>query len=234
MARDDYMPKDDFGKARLFVLFRDQIPPYLAGFGLTDTDPDIVQQAADATFFRAVVISTIHIQASAEAWTKWKDRARDGGTGEASPPPLAALPEDFPPPVPPGIVSRFRALAKRLKAHKNYAAPIGTLLGIEGREDTGPDEDTLQPRLRLRNNGGTVEVLWNWQGFRKHLDLLQIMVDRGDGRGFVLLTSATGSPTRDPEPLPAAPVKWTYKAIYRVNDALIGQWSPGASLTVGG
>jgi hypothetical protein len=31
---------------------------------------------------------------------------------------------------------------------------------------------------------------------------------------------------------PAAPAKWTYRAIYRVNDAQVGLWSKPVSLTV--
>jgi hypothetical protein len=38
----------------------------------------------------------------------------------------------------------------------------------------------------------------------------------------------------DTAPFPAAPTKWTYKAIYRVNDAQVGLWSNPVSITVGG
>jgi hypothetical protein len=32
---------------------------------------------------------------------------------------------------------------------------------------------------------------------------------------------------------PATPAKWTYRAIYRVNDQRVGQWSPTVSVMVG-
>ena len=35
-------------------------------------------------------------------------------------------------------------------------------------------------------------------------------------------------------PLPAIAAKWTYTAIYRVNDEDVGQWSAPVSITVGG
>ena len=66
------------------------------------------------------------------------------------------------------------------------------------------------------------------------LDLLEIQVDRGDGKGFTLLTYDTTPGYNDTAPLPAAPVKWTYKAIYRVGDAQVGVWSNPVSITVGG
>jgi hypothetical protein len=38
----------------------------------------------------------------------------------------------------------------------------------------------------------------------------------------------------DNQPFPAAPVKWTYRAIYRLGDNRVGQWSKPVSVTVGG
>jgi len=34
--------------------------------------------------------------------------------------------------------------------------------------------------------------------------------------------------------MPAAPVKWKYKAIYHVGDQQVGLWSNEATITVGG
>ena len=36
----------------------------------------------------------------------------------------------------------------------------------------------------------------------------------------------------DTQPFPAAPVKWTYRAIYRVSDAQVGVWSQTVNVTV--
>ena len=36
----------------------------------------------------------------------------------------------------------------------------------------------------------------------------------------------------DTTPFPAAPAKWTYRAIYHVDDAQVGQWSAPVSVTV--
>jgi hypothetical protein len=38
----------------------------------------------------------------------------------------------------------------------------------------------------------------------------------------------------DTEPFPSAPTKWTYRAIYRVGDERVGQWSKSVSVMVGG
>jgi hypothetical protein len=50
---------------------------------------------------------------------------------------------------------------------------------------------------------------------------------------LVVQIASTVLPTFHTQPFPAAPVKWTYQAIYRVGDARVGQWSKPVSVTVG-
>ena len=57
---------------------------------------------------------------------------------------------------------------------------------------------------------------------------------RGDGKGFITLASDSTPGYNDTQPIPAAPAKWTYKAIYRVGDAQVGLWSNPVSIMVGG
>jgi hypothetical protein len=63
---------------------------------------------------------------------------------------------------------------------------------------------------------------------------LELQVDRGDGHGFVMLTIDLTPNFIDPAPLPATPAKWTYRAIYRIGDSRVGQWSDPVSINVGG
>ena len=63
---------------------------------------------------------------------------------------------------------------------------------------------------------------------------LEIWVDRGDGNNFVFLTINTEPNTIDTTPLPATSAAWRYKAIYRLHDEQVGQWSDVISVTVGG
>ena len=71
-------------------------------------------------------------------------------------------------------------------------------------------------------------------GFSAFLDICELQVDRGDGKGFVALAFDTTPGYVDTQSFPAAPVKWTYQAIYRVGDSRVGQWSKPVSVTVGG
>jgi len=66
------------------------------------------------------------------------------------------------------------------------------------------------------------------------LDICEIEVDRSDSKGFVMLTFDTTPNYTDTTPFPSTPTKWTYRAIYRVGDQRVGQWSKPVSVTVGG
>ncbi len=233
MPKSDYIPTDDNGKASLFILFRDNIGGFLATLGLTAADADIVQQAADAARFRAIVDFCGNMQNAAQGWTAEKNYERDGGDTAPSGQVVPVLPAGFPPAVAAGIVRRFRDLVKRLKALKNYSETIGQALGIEGAVQGGPDLATLQAILTLAIVGNAVLIGWGWQGFSNFLDILEIQVDRGDGKGFVFLTYDTTPNYTDTAPLPATLAKWKYRAIYRVGDAQVGVWSNTVEITVG-
>ena len=171
------------------------------------------------------------MQVHAQTWTVWKDLARHGGAPPDSAQPLPlALPAPVPS-VPPGIEARFRALVKQIKAHRNYQPYIGVALGIEGAEQTPPDYATLQPRLRVRIMGTRAVVAWGWQGWAAFLDQCEIQVDRSDGQGFVTLICDNTPGYVDLTPFPAQPTKWIYRAVFRLKDARVGQWSQTASIT---
>ena len=79
-----------------------------------------------------------------------------------------------------------------------------------------------------------MDIGWGWGGHSAFLDLLQIQVDRSDAKGFVDLVHDTTPNYTDTTPFPATLTKWTYRAIYHVNDAPTGQWSNPVSVVVGG
>ena len=229
MPKSDYISQNDGVFSTQLQTFKTNIGAYAATVGVTPAQ--VTAQAADADYFEFVYACQQSIQNSAQQWTSWKKLVRSGGTPPASGAPVVP---GFPPAVPAvglGIELRFRALVKQLKAHAAYNEAIGEALGIEGTEQTGPDLATLRPVIDALISGNRVEVDWGWQGNRAFLDMCEIQVDRG--AGFVLLAYDTTPGYTDTQPLPATPTKWTYRAIYRVGDAQVGQWSQSATITVG-
>ena len=202
--------------------------------GIPATDPDIVQQAADATRFRAVVDFQATMQQAALGWTAEKNYERDGGGTAPSGQGVPVLPANFPAAVPPGITPRFRLLVKRLRGMTKFTDAMAKALDVQGAEQSGPDLTTVQPDIDAVISGSHVEVGWGWGGYVNYLDMCLIQVDRADGKGYVDLCYDSTPGYNDTQPFPAVPTKWTYRAIYRVNDANVGLWSKPVSIIVGG
>ena len=232
MPKSDFVPSNDGAFGANLNTFKNNIGPYAATFGLSA--PTIAAQAADADYFGYALACHNIARVSAQEWSRWKEITRYGGTPPSTGMPAAPTFPAAVPPVDPGIEPRFRALVKQIKAHAAYNSAIGEALGIEGPEQSGPNMATIQPAITAKTQGNTVLVGWDWGGQRAFLDICEIQVDRGGGGGFVLLSYDTTPNYTDTAPFPATPVKWTYRAIYRVGDHAVGQWSNPVSLTVGG
>jgi hypothetical protein len=219
--------------------FNAQMQTFKIGIGgyatVLDLKPvQVLGQAADAEYLDYTLQCRAVMLQSGQQWTTWKDITRDGGNPPANGAPvLPTLPAAVPA-VAPGIEVRFRALVQQIKASSNYNEAIGKALDIEGAQQSGPDLTAVQPDLDAIISGSQVNVKWGWGGNSAYLDICEIQVDRGDGKGFGLLTFDTTPNYTDTATFPAAPAKWTYKAIYRVGDSQVGLWSNPVTITVGG
>lgn len=232
MAKSDYISSNDDAFAAQLKTFQTNIGGYATTLGLSPEE--VTAQAADAAAFGYAVACQKIMQQGGQQWTAWKDLLRGGGTPPAT---GAPVPPGFPaavPPVAPGVEVRFRALVRQIKAQANYNDAIGEALDIEGAEQTPPDLASLQPVLKPELSGGMVNLRWGWQGQGAHLDMIELVVDRGDGKGFTPLAFDSTPNYTDTAPQPATPVKWKYQGIYRAGDQRVGQWSTEVSIIVGG
>jgi hypothetical protein len=132
----------------------------------------------------------------------------------------------------PGAADRLFALIKQIKDSGKCTPDIAANLRIVGSEETGPDLTSVQPVISAAIVGNQSIVKWGWGGYADYLDSCEIQVDRGDGKGFVLLTIDTTPGYTDTQPFPTARTVWTYRAIYRVGDGQVGLWSQPVSLAV--
>ena len=167
-------------------------------------------------------------QANAKLWTAFKNLQRDGGPGETAYPNVSNLPAPVPA-VPLGIVPRLSNLVARIKAARNYTEAIGQDLNIVGTTQL-MDIDDIKPIIEIIVRAGRPIIQWS----KGDADALEIWVDRNDERGFGLFTIANSPRITDTTPLPATPIHWKYKAIYRLKDAQIGNWSEVTPVAVGG
>lgn len=230
MAKADLILKGDLVFGAQMRTFKNSIAGLAATLGVTPAQ--VASQAADSDYYNYLLASHGLMLSHARGWTALKKLVRTGrARGEFNGLEAPVLPDPVPP-VPPGVERRFRALVRQVKASPNYAPSTGEGLGIEAVNHVPPDFTTIQPLLVLSISGNRVLIGWSWQGHRVFLDQCEIQVDRGDGQGFVLLTYSTTPGRADKTPFPAAPVKWLYRAIYRVNDERVGQWSNVTGITV--
>lgn len=229
MAKTYWLPTDDDGKDGWLSHFATELPAYKTTIGVADTEATSV--AADAAYFTYVLAAQKSYSAAAEQWTAFKKKARNGtGTSMGTapvPPTLGTAPAA----VAPGIFKRITLLVGRIKKHPGYTEDIGRALKIVGAEIT-LDFDTLKPLITVELQAGKPVVVWKKQG----LDGVEIHVDRGDGKGFILLTIDTNPDYTDtfPLPVPGQTALWKYKAIYLLADERVGQWSDVATIAVQG
>lgn len=165
--------------------------------------------------------------------------ATDAQTGTGTV--LSALTTFTPPTLPTGVVAvnngaltRLFALAQQIKDSGKSTDAINADLQIVGSAQTAPDLSTLQPIIAATVSGASVQIKWGWGGNAAYLDSCELQVDRGDGHGFVLLTIDTTPGYTDTQPFPTTSARWSYRAIYRVNDHQVGLWSATVSVIVPG
>jgi hypothetical protein len=230
MAKIDYLAQGNAAFAAQQISFMNGVGSYAGVLGLTPAE--VAAQAADAEYSVFTGEWQNVLQNAASQAVAWSKIIRDGGSPPPAGAPVAPTLPAAVPAVAPGIEGRFRNLVRKAKAGGGYNAAIGKALSIEGSEQGGADTTTITPEISATLTGGQVRIDWGWQGHGNVLDMIEIQVDRGVG--FALLTYDTTPGYIDTTPLPATPVKWTYKAIYRVGDSQVGQWSPEISLSVGG
>ena len=226
MPKNYYLPSDDSGKAELLEHLAARLPIHAAALELSPDD--ITQLKADALAFRYTLSATNIVQANAKLWTAFKNLQRDGGPGETAYPNVSNLPAPVPA-VPLGIIPRLTNVVARIKAARNYSDAIGQDLDIVGSLQAA-GTDGAKPILDITTKAGRPNIQWS----KGKADALEIWVDRSDDKGFALFTIASSPRVPDPTPLPASPTRWKYKAIYRLKDVQIGDWSDVVSVAVGG
>ena len=226
MTSNAFMPNTDSGKADLLDHVATILPRYAAL--LEVTNEYLADLQADALAFRYILKSMVDMQAYAHHLTEFKNLLRDGGAATVgwAVQPMAV--EPMPPAVSSGIIPRFSALVAHLKSHKNYSSAIGLDLGLIG-SSTVIDPTSWKPILTAQNKAGHPIIAWT----KGAAAAIEMWVDRGEGAGFTFMTINTEPNTSDSQPLPATSAVWKYKAIYRLHDEQVGQWSDVLSITVG-
>jgi len=225
MAKNYYMPKDDSGKAELLEHLAHRLPIYAELLEISTADINSLQ--ADATAFRYTLSAFNVVQGNGRLWTAFKNLQRDGGTGTTAYPPAANLPAPAQA-VPLGIVPRLSGLIARIKTARNYSDAIGQDLNIVGTTQV-IDPASWKPVIDISVTAGRPTLQWS----KGTADSIEVWADRGDDKGFNFYTITTEPNFTDTTTSPATAALWKYKAIYRMRDEQVGNWSDVISVAVG-
>ena len=235
MKHTKYYPLRVADQIAWLLNFADKLPNRATALGLAPAT--VTALVADCLWLAYVLQNWLNaVRSFSLACTQTATLAQTG-TGSA---PLAldtfaapALPDGVAPRNP-GSLTRIFAAVQDIKNGHKLTDDIARELGIVGGEVTAPDLTTVQPVITAKVNGSQVDLKWGWQGNADWLSSCEIVVDRGDGKGFVPLSIDTTPNYNDTQPFPAAKTIWTYKAIYRADDRQVGRWSASVNVTVGG
>ena len=237
MKRNAYYPVRQADQITWLLNFANKLPGHATALGLSAAQ--VTAAVADCLWLAYVLQTWLPaVRTWAQAGTEAATEAQTGTGSAAMSLPLwtaPALPTGVAA-VNPGALTRIFALVQIIKDSGKCTDAIAANLGIVGTVQTAPDAATIQPAISLALVSGQVLVKWGWGGWRAWLESCEIHVDRGDGKGFSMLTIDTTPNYTDTAPPPPAgqSALWKYKAIYRADDARVGQWSETVSIPVAG
>jgi len=228
MAKSDFVEKTDEGFETQVDNFCNKIDGYAASLGVGAGQVTSIKD--DRNMFKFLMLMRESYKTKTQDVTRYKNILRKGPTGT----PLGVVP--FPPvfAASPAVVAsniedRFRKLVAQIKASPNYNDAIGEDLGIVGDENA-VDPSTLKPILIGALDAGRPLIKWT----KGTADSIDIYVERIAGAGFTFLANDTQPDYIDTFPIPdgVTTAKWSYKAIYKIGDEVVGSYSEPISITV--
>ena len=227
MAKQFYLPLTDEGKMIWLNNLAVKLPNHAATLGISSETVTAVQN--DASMYSYMINLVNSFKAGLAERVGYKDIIKNAPEGTVIGP-VPVFNHTAPPSVvPAGIFIRMRRLVKNIKSNNNYNESIGGDLGIIGSEF---DDATLEmkPILKIKMNAGKPEIIWK----KGNADSLDIYVDRGDGKSFVYLANDSAPNYTDNSVIPEGVnlSEWKYKAIYRIKDEQVGQFSDVISVMV--
>jgi len=222
-------PRTSSEKQAWLKNFANKLGKYAAKYNISTAEVNEVKASDNAySYYLNYKIQHSEFQKKLNAYL---NEIQDGITaqGTASVAPSPPTLGNAPAAIVPGIFVRVKSLTKRIKGHLGYTIADGMDLGIEtaSTKTAKPNLNTIKPNIVLRLiEGGQPEIIWK----RNSMNALEIWVDRGNG--FEFCDIDTKPNYVDEHPLPENAELWKYKAIYRVDDKIVGHWSDIVSITV--
>lgn len=226
------IPRNDPKRVLWLSNFAAKLSTYSTRYGISAAEVTTITSMD--TFYSYWINVLAQLREYASKVTGFKNEMADGAYTGAENPTTPAMPvfDTAPALVTAGIFPYAMSIVKRIKNHKDYAVSDGQDMGIEGEEIAEENANDAKPSISLvLINGGHPEVQWT----KKNMDAIAIYVSRSNSTWELLAIDTVPNYT-DTFALPAngQAAVWKYKAIYRLDDTNVGQWSDEVSITVAG
>jgi hypothetical protein len=224
-TKQSYLPSADKDRVVWLKNFSAKFTPYATSLGFIAADATAI--ANDTTMFTYLVDMVELFKSEQGKRVAYKNLVSNGdlSTPVATVPSVPALPA-APAAVPAGIFKRLAKVVQRIKNHPNYNDAIGQDLGIIASPNT-IDIETMKPVLKGGLDAGRPLIKWK----KGDADSIDIYVNRNDDKGFVFLANDSQPDYIDTLPLPVSGI-WEYKAIYKIADEQVGEFSDIIAITV--
>ena len=230
MATQYYLPRSEEQRVTWLNNFASVLPSVANRYNIGVGEQNEVMSAA--LYYAALITFQQKVSDFSQALTRYKNAMQYGViAGQMNPTFPLQPPINLPAAPNYDMFGRITALVARIKGHYAYNEIDGANLGITGSVVTAARVDLhlLKPHLQLRlTHNGAPEILWQSQGMTG----ITIEVDRGEGSGWHFLAFDTIPNYTDTADRPAAGAVWRYRAIYRLGDDTVGQWSDEVSIAV--
>ena len=226
----NFIPSDDAGKDLWAKNFSNKLPQFAAKYSIAATEVADVQTGV--VNFSYWLNYKNQVEEFHRKISSFKNEMRDGIDAGTTASVLPAFPGigTLPTAVAPGVFSRLKSLALRIKKHYSFTEADGNDLGITSTSVTSVDLNTIKPVISVRLvNNGHPEILWT----KKKMTAIVLFVDRGNG--YELLATDNVPNYIDQYPIEKGQTAiWKYKGIYMYKDDKVGLFSDEITVTVTG
>jgi hypothetical protein len=225
----DWMKKQLDAMTQQFDQFTLKLPSYQATFGLTPAQ--VTGARNDYLWVAYAVQCVLQFDQELKNRVSWRGLLLDGPiTGATSPVPGIGTEFAPPivPPVPNGVLPRWRKLVEQIKSHPAYTKAIGDDLGIEA---TATPVQAMKPTVKCTTEPGGIVLL---NALKDGHDAIALFCKRGNESLATLVGVYTRSRIEDTRPLltPGQPEIRDYTLQYRDADQPVGEMSDVCRVTV--
>lgn len=225
---EDIIPSTEDGRKSWAENLILKFPPQSAALGFSNAETAAFIN--DLTMLIYVINAAQSASAEAKALTAYKKQMLDGApdnTENPSPPAFSppAAPTNL---VPPGIISRLRAVFQRAKTAPAYTDAVGEQLQIVFKSADFSLTDA-KPTFKATAAVGKITLDW----VKSKFDGVIVESQRGTETTFILLDKDFKSPFEDFRPplVAGQPEKRHYRMIYLLDDESVGNYSDEAVIT---